>query len=106
MDGGILDYIFFEYTNQQGLQIGVIYCDYFSEHLDNHCEQCQNELLLFGFRGPKDVGNYSATSVGPTKFKKIISKIHNFKIINFENAIFYNLLGELIDKTKSNIIIE
>lgn len=106
IDPDVLDYIFFELNNQSGEHIGIIYCDSYSEELDNHCEQCQNELLTFRFRGTKDVPNYLVGTAGPTKFKKIINKVHNFNIFNFENAKFYNLLGEPINETKSNIIIE
>ncbi len=86
------DYIFFDLNGR----IGVIYCVHKMEELDNHCEQCQNELLLPSFNGNKATPVFLCGNVGPTKFNRIISGDRNFEVINFENAKIYNSSGEII----------
>lgn len=48
---------------------GLLYVTDSAEELDNHCEKCQNEpVLFFGFRYTKEY-NMLIGEVGPTKFK-------------------------------------
>lgn len=69
-DPEIVDFMLFEIDNN----LGVIYSDPNVEHLDNHCDQCRDEILVLKFRGPdEELPSYLDVSVGPTKFARIKS---------------------------------
>lgn len=66
---------------------GFLCEDYFTEQLDNHCDQCQEEQpLFFKFKGPKNFPfPQLSAAVGPTKFEKIVMgefKLEHVKILN------------------------
>lgn len=93
IDYEVEDYIFIELNGR----VGVIYCIESLEGLDNHCDQCRNELLIFGFRADKKAPDFLCANVGPTKFNRIISGDRNFGVINFNTVKLYNLFGEPIN---------
>ena len=54
------------------VQVGVIYCDPGVDYLDDHCEQCRDEILPFVVLGPsEELSKYLVVSVGERKFGRI-----------------------------------
>lgn len=86
---------FFIYQKED--QIGIINCVKSIEEIDNHCEQCKNELLCFRFRSTiLDPPYILLSTVGPTKFEKIRSGHRSFEGLDLTNAkIFDMCLNEI-----------
>lgn len=64
----VVDYKLFTIDDK----VGIIMCDLGSESLDEHCDQCRDEILVLGIRGPSEkIPGYLIASVGPTKWKRI-----------------------------------
>ena len=69
-----LDFMLFEVPLLETgeMQVGVIYCDPGADYIDDHCDQCRDEILPFGCRGPsEDLPKYLVVSVGERKFARI-----------------------------------
>lgn len=65
------DYILFQLDDGH---VGVIYCNSYVERLDDHCDQCRDEILPLRFAcEAQNISHYLSVEVGPTKFDRIKS---------------------------------
>lgn len=54
--------------------VGVICQSSDSEVMDEHCDECRQEVLAFNFKGPtSELPSFLFSCVGPTKFARIES---------------------------------
>ena len=52
--------------------LGILYCDPGADYLDDHCDQCRDDILPFGCRGPsEELPKFLTVSVGERKFARI-----------------------------------
>lgn len=73
LDPEITEMMFFETKDLAGNdRVGVLYCDPDVERLDQHCDQCQDEVLGFKLRLKLEgLSSYLSVGVGPTKYARI-----------------------------------
>jgi hypothetical protein len=70
-------------------QVGVIYCDPSADSLDDHCAQCRDEILPFGFRGPsEEIPKCLVVSVGEQKFARIKAGWRDSNGLNLNRVTF------------------
>jgi len=67
-------YLLFEYHHQDvgEMMVGVLYCDPSADDLDDHCDQCRDEILPLCLRGTSEaLPKYLVVNVGERKFARI-----------------------------------
>ena len=97
-DYELIDHIFFD----KGDAIGIIYCLEALDKSDEHCDQCRNELLCLKFNMDNQ-STYLASTIGPIKFKKILSGNHKFWGLDLTGAKIYNSACEEITSREQRL---